>query len=1040
MVNGSSSSLNGKRGFTLVELLCVIVILGIISVASIAGVSKLISKSKEEKTNQNERTVSMAASSYLQSNKSILPKSIGQVERISVKDLYDAKYITSEIENSSGENCMKESYVRIYKYSNTGYTYTPYIFCGDEVPPEKEVVPKPSGSAKFVEKNGDEYKDADFNKIKNAMVLFSFDGGKNSDDKPLAIESYNYSVSVQINTDDNLREIYNSGTLSANNESHIESEIALKDYVNISNVSTFYVKYSVRNIAGGFFESTATLGEKQASYQDKIPPTCDNITNEAPDENTWYNLKTQNKSRVVSIDCKDGAGESGCVRGRYSKTWPNSDEPSAEYSWITVKDNAGNKNVETCSHGSAGCCLVRVNVDSITPTIKVLNAYKSDANGKPTGSNILSSSLTADKETDGIFNILSNGYKSGSTTNGWFNGKDYPYGVVYEVQLSDDLKLAGYTWKTNKPNTGTEKSTDITSAGAGPEGLLNEKAFISTNGNSSQKVYIRFTEDGFRYGVLRAYDKAGNSTSVGIYANLDKVAPPAPNPTSSNDLALVKIDGTTVIGSYTLKTWSKDFIRGTYNVTSLRRDNVTGIEMSGFDKFVTTIKKGDGNSYTANTETFDVKGGKDDKSFDGVNTAVVISCDRAGNCTKPSAPAEMWIDRTAPTCKTTGGSTKWIGINSPDPVIKGTCNDAGGARASGCAQAEISYTFKVAVGKNLVTSTAGPGPNGGKGVVKDKAGNTADCAANQTLKIDHTRPKCKVSDNDQWTKKDRTVYYKCADESKGSGCPDPSSNDNKPGSGGYQKKWTESKKKVKVAKFTINDNAGNTTECSAKTLDVYVDKSAPTYSSGGSISGNTVKAAKFSDKFTDREIGSAENDYKVAGAGVEKVQYCYVGDGENCSWKKDRRTGPNSSCDKKVKVYARGVDELGNTSTNGKYLGSYRTSNCCNDTNWGQCPWYTACRRGITSTYNDPGATSWMGTVCHQSVPSSFWGGGGSCSGSTYLYVTEKGGKRWKIHYTGGQGGSRVSPSSGHASGYIYSNCVDKSRANAICQYSDCPG
>ena len=47
-----------KKGFTLVELLCVIVILGVISTMAIAGISNLISKSKEEKNNQNKKFTS----------------------------------------------------------------------------------------------------------------------------------------------------------------------------------------------------------------------------------------------------------------------------------------------------------------------------------------------------------------------------------------------------------------------------------------------------------------------------------------------------------------------------------------------------------------------------------------------------------------------------------------------------------------------------------------------------------------------------------------------------------------------------------------------------------------------------------------------------------------------------------------------------------------------------------------------------------------------------------------------------------------------
>ena len=68
--------MNNKKGFTLVELLAVITILGILSLGTIGYVNQMIDKSKKEKLSQQEKTVKMAAESYLQANRSELPKAI----------------------------------------------------------------------------------------------------------------------------------------------------------------------------------------------------------------------------------------------------------------------------------------------------------------------------------------------------------------------------------------------------------------------------------------------------------------------------------------------------------------------------------------------------------------------------------------------------------------------------------------------------------------------------------------------------------------------------------------------------------------------------------------------------------------------------------------------------------------------------------------------------------------------------------------------------------------------------------------------------
>ena len=66
-----------NKGFTLVELLATIVIVGILSIMAIAGISGLINKSRIESEKQYKRALKMAAESYYQTNKTKLPKNVG---------------------------------------------------------------------------------------------------------------------------------------------------------------------------------------------------------------------------------------------------------------------------------------------------------------------------------------------------------------------------------------------------------------------------------------------------------------------------------------------------------------------------------------------------------------------------------------------------------------------------------------------------------------------------------------------------------------------------------------------------------------------------------------------------------------------------------------------------------------------------------------------------------------------------------------------------------------------------------------------------
>lgn len=77
------------------------------------------------------------------------------------------------------------------------------------------------------------------------------------------------------------------------------------------------------------------------------------------------------------------------------------------------------------------------------------------------------------------------------------------------------------------------------------------------------------------------------------------------------------------------------------------------------------------------------------------------------------------IDKTAPTCTNSGGNTAWTNGNR---TLTGTCADTGG---SGC-----TGNVTKAYSANINSTAESPG------VVKDNAGNSTTCSANQTVRIE----------------------------------------------------------------------------------------------------------------------------------------------------------------------------------------------------------------------------------------------------------------------------------------------------------------
>ena len=94
-----------KDGFTLVEMLTVIVLIGLISCIAYVSYDKLIANGNGKYYEVLEETIELAGSDYYADHRDKIPSN-GEVSEISLGDLVDSSYI-EPVKDSRGNTCVE---------------------------------------------------------------------------------------------------------------------------------------------------------------------------------------------------------------------------------------------------------------------------------------------------------------------------------------------------------------------------------------------------------------------------------------------------------------------------------------------------------------------------------------------------------------------------------------------------------------------------------------------------------------------------------------------------------------------------------------------------------------------------------------------------------------------------------------------------------------------------------------------------------------------------------------------------------------------
>lgn len=323
---------NKTKGFSLVEILAAIVILGLLSTIAIASVNYILQKAEKEYYKSQKDEIILAAKSYTQDNRNSLPKRVGMRTEITLSTLQAKKYIGKVVDRHKRECNKDETIVQVYKYDKTHYSYTVTLVCpGYNVKKNIEDDKKGTINIEYTGISKDEEK-IDYKTIEAKITM--------SDDDKIA--SYNYIVYR------NGAEVKNSGDIEGKLKDKIILTIPLEKHL----PGNIEIKVIFNDMNGN-----KTIDSESKQITSKADPKCKIIKGTEKDENG--NPKWTNKAPVeISVKCESESNK-GCKKDVYSQSFYESTQTAT----IQMEDKEGN----------SGGCPVDVYLDVDPPSKPVID-------------------------------------------------------------------------------------------------------------------------------------------------------------------------------------------------------------------------------------------------------------------------------------------------------------------------------------------------------------------------------------------------------------------------------------------------------------------------------------------------------------------------------------------------------------------------------------------------------------------------------------------------------------------------------------------
>ena len=230
--------LKNRKGFTLLEILAAVAILGLIMTAAIAGYSKYIKKTKTRYYQKQEELLVQAGRDYFNDNRNTLPRAAGETNCVKLRTLLDAKYINKIVDYKQKACNDVDSRVCATKLNKTKYLYHAELNCftdyksPDYKTPIVTITPK-QGETIIKEKNESE----------TVVATINYDSKIEADKEETDLASYRYVIYKKVGTDYAI--YYDSHWIT------ITKPVRTKNVnIELNSTGVFYVEVWAYNIKG----------------------------------------------------------------------------------------------------------------------------------------------------------------------------------------------------------------------------------------------------------------------------------------------------------------------------------------------------------------------------------------------------------------------------------------------------------------------------------------------------------------------------------------------------------------------------------------------------------------------------------------------------------------------------------------------------------------------------------------------------------------------------------------------------------------------